>query len=113
MVQVIKKDTEYKQALERIENLMSSELNYEKERELELLGHFVDKYEREHYPIDYHDPVSAIQYRMQDLGFQQKDLAKIIGFHSKVSEVMNNKRRQSIPMILALCKHLNLPAEIL
>ncbi len=110
---IIKNDTEYKQALERIEDLISIDLDYEKERELELLGHLVDKYESEHYPIDYPDPVSAIENRMQDLGLKQKDLAKIIGSNSNVSEVLNNKRRLSLPMIRALNRHLNIPAEIL
>jgi len=110
---IIKNDTEYKQALERIEDLMSSDLDHEGERELELLGHLVDKYETEHYPIDYPDPVSAIKNRMLDLGLKQKDLAKIIGYNSNVSEVLNNKRRLSLPMIRALNRHLNIPAEIL
>jgi len=82
-------------------------------RELELLGHLVDKYEQEHCPIDYPDPISAIRHRMQDLGLGQKDLAAIIGSHSKVSEVLNKKRRLSLSMIRALNKQLGIPAEVL
>ncbi|EFI35772.1 transcriptional regulator, XRE family [Desulfonatronospira thiodismutans ASO3-1] len=110
---LIKNDTEYYQALERIETLTSAGMDHEEERELELLVHLVDKYEREQYPIEYPDPVSAIRLRMQDLGLRQKDLAEIIGSSSKVSEVLNKKRRLSLAMIRALHAHLNIPAEVL
>jgi len=113
VIGIIKDENEYTQALERIEALMAEDLGYEGERELELLGHLVDKYEQEHYPIDYPDPISAIKHRMEDLGLRQKDLAAIIGSHSKVSEVLRKKRRLSLSMIRALHKHLGIPAEVL
>ncbi len=110
---LIKNDAEYRQALERIETLTSAGLDHEGERELELMVHLVDKYEREQYPIEYPDPVSAIRLRMQDLGLKQKDLAEIIGSPSKVSEVLNKKRRLSLSMVRSLHKHLHIPAEVL
>ncbi len=110
---IIKDETEYQQALERMEALMAADLDYEQERELELLGHLVDKYESEQYPIEYPDPISAIKQRMDDLNLRQKDLATFIGSHSKVSEVLNRKRRLSLPMIRALHKYLHIPVEVL
>ena len=110
---LIKNGTEYKQVLDRIEELLAEPANEETERELELLGHLVDKYESEQFPIEYPDPIRAIKNRMQDLGLRQKDLATIIGSSSKVSEVLNYKRRLSLPMMKALSKHLNILAEVL
>ena len=112
-IEMIKNETEYKQAMDRIEELLADPANDETERELELLGHLVDKYESEQFPIEYPDPIRAIKNRMQDLGLRQKYLATIIGSSSKVSEVLNYKRRLSLPMMRALNKHLNIPAEVL
>jgi HTH-type transcriptional regulator/antitoxin HigA len=114
VIGLIKNETEYQQALDRIEELLAEPANNEEtERELELLGHLVDKYESEQFPIEYPDPVKAIKNRMEDLGLRQKDLTPIVGSSSKVSEVLNYKRRLSLPMMRALNKHLKIPPEVL
>ena len=64
---LITNETEYQQTLDRIEELLAEPANKETERELELLGHLVDKYESEQFPIEYPDPVKAIRNRMDDL----------------------------------------------
>ena len=113
VIGLIKNETEYQQSLDRIEELLTEPSNDEMDRELELLGHLVDKYESEQYPIEYPDSIEAIKVRMGDLGLRQKDLVKIMGSHSKVSEILNRKRRLSLPMIRALYWHLHIPAEVL
>ncbi len=113
VIGLIKNETEYKEALSRLDELLTNADSPELEREIELLGHLIDKYESEKYPIEYPDPISAIKNRMEDLGLKQKDLVKIIGSQSKISEVMNNKRPLSLPMMRALYKYLNIPAEVL
>lgn len=113
VIGLIKNETEYQNSLDRIEELLTEPSNDETDRELELLGHLVDKYESEQYPIEYPDSIEAIKVRMEDLGLRQKDLVKIMGSPSKVSEVLNRKRRLSLPMIRALHRHLHIPAGVL
>lgn len=36
----------------------------------------IEQYENEHFPIDFPDPIEAIKFRMEQLGYTQKDLAK-------------------------------------
>lgn len=110
---LIKNETEYQQALNRIEEFLAEPENEETERELELLGCLVDKYESEQYPIEYPDPVRAIKNRMEDLGLRQKDLTPIIGSSSKVYEIFSYKRSLSLPMMRALHKQLNIPTDVL
>jgi antitoxin component HigA of HigAB toxin-antitoxin module len=43
----------------------------------------VDNYENEHFPIGFPDPMEAIKFRMEQLGYNQSDLAKVIGLKSK------------------------------
>ena len=83
------------------------------EEELELLAVLVEKYEEEHYPIEYPDPVEAIKFRMEQEGLEPKDMIKYLGSQSKVSEVLNYKRSLSLAMIRELNQGLDIPAEVL
>ena len=50
---------------------------------------------------------------MESRGFQQKDLAVLIGSQPHASEVLNRLRPLTLPMIRALSAKWNLPADIL
>ena len=50
---------------------------------------------------------------MEQLGFNQTDLANVIGFKSRVSEIMSKKRKLSLDMIRRLDSSLNIPTEVL
>jgi HTH-type transcriptional regulator/antitoxin HigA len=73
----------------------------------------IDNYEKEKYPIGLPDPIEAIKFRMEQLGYKQKDLADIIGLKSRVSEVLNRKRKLTLEMIRKLNETLGIPTDIL
>ena len=73
----------------------------------------IDQYENEHFPIDLPDPIEAIKFRMEQMGYNQNDLAKIIGFKSRASEILNKKRKLSLEMTRQLHISLNIPTEVL
>jgi HTH-type transcriptional regulator/antitoxin HigA len=50
---------------------------------------------------------------MQENSLRNKDLVEIIGSKSKVSEVLNKKRRLTLEMIRKLSKNLHIPTELL
>lgn len=50
---------------------------------------------------------------MEQMGLKQKDLVDMIGFKSRVSEIMNRKRKLTLEMIRKLNTNLNIPTEIL
>lgn len=81
--------------------------------ELEILSILIEKYEDEHYPILPPKPVDAIKFQMEQLGFTQTDLARIIGHKSRASEVLRGKRKLTLPMIRSLNKALRIPVETL
>ena len=80
---------------------------------MEILSILIEKYEKEKYPIEMPDSIEAIKFRMEQLGMKQKDLAEIVGFKSRVSEILNRKRKLTIEMIRKLTKRLNLSPELL
>ena len=55
---LIKTESDYEQALGRIEQLMDAETGTPEADELELLATLVEMYEDAHYPIDYPDTPS-------------------------------------------------------
>ncbi len=112
-MKVIKTETEYNQALERLEEIFDAKLGTAEGDELEVLSILIDKYESEHHAIDLPDPIEAIKFRMEQLGLQQKDLVEIIGFKSRVSEVMNYKRKLTLEMIRSIHKKLSIPTNVL
>lgn len=112
-INLIKTENDYKQALERLEIIFDAKKGTELGDELELLGMLVDQYENEKFPINMPDPIEAIKFRMEQMGYNQNDLAKIIGFKSRASEILNRKRKLSLEMIRQLHEALKIPTEVL
>ncbi|MDX9709112.1 MAG: ImmA/IrrE family metallo-endopeptidase [Trichloromonas sp.] len=110
---VIKNETEYEAALERIAELMDAGPGTDEFDELELLAMLVDTYESKAHPVDLPDPIEAIRFRMDQAGLKPKDLVPLIGSASKVSEVLSGKRTLSISMMRNLHREMGIPAEVL
>ena len=112
-IKPIKNAKDYFQALEHIESLMDAKPNTPQMDELEVFTTLVEAYEERHYKIDTPDPIEAIKFRMEQEGLKQKDLVAIVGSKSRVSEILNRKRKLTIEMIRNLHKQLHIPVESL
>jgi HTH-type transcriptional regulator/antitoxin HigA len=110
---IIKTKEEYEQALERLEAIFDASPGTIEGDELELLALLIDKYEQDNFPVDLPDPIEAIKFRMEQLGYNDSDLARVLGFRSRVSEIMNRKRKLSIAMIRRLNRDLHIPTDVL
>ena len=73
----------------------------------------IDKYEKENYPIDFPDPIEAIKFRLEQLGYSQSDLANVVGLKSRASEILNRKRKLTLQMIRNLHETLHIPTDVL
>lgn len=112
-IKVIKSEKEYTQALQRLEIIFDAPADSPEGDEADLLGILIEKYEDEYYPIDAPNPIEAIKFRMEQLNLNNEDLAKIIGYKSRVSEIFNRKRKLSLNMIRNLHEKLKIPYESL
>ena len=81
--------------------------------EADILAIIVEKYEDEYYQIEAPDPIEAIKFRMEQMNMNKKDLADVIGYKSRVSEIFNRKRKLSLNMIRQLHKKLKIPYDSL
>lgn len=112
-IRPIHSEKDYEVALARIEEIFDAKPGTKEGDELEILGILVDEYEKVHFPIEAPKPVEAIKFRMDQLGLEQKDLARILGSKSRASEILSGKRSLSLRQIKILYRRLGIPAEIL
>jgi len=112
-IKPIKSENDYKLALKRLEVIFDAPIGTQDSDEADVLGLLVDEFEKKHYPIEAPDPIEAIKIRMEEMQLKQVDLVGIIGGKSRVSEVLNRKRRLTIEMIRNLTEKLNLSTDLL
>lgn len=113
-IKPIRTEEDYDAALARVDQLMCVPKTFEEGDELDILVTLIEAYEAIHYPMGENaDPIAAIKESMKAKGFKQKDLAPILGSESRVSEILNRKRKPTAAMILALHEKLNIPLETL
>jgi len=111
----IKSEADYAAILEEIEKLIDADPapNTPEADRLDLLTLLANNYEAKEFPTELPDAVEAIKFRMEQKGLTRKDLAKILGTRTRVSEVLNRRRNLSIGMIRQLHKKLGISAEVL
>lgn len=112
-LKILKTESDYSKALKRLDEIFDAKIGTHESDEADIIAMLVDEYEKKHYPIDAPDPIEAIKIRMQELQLKQVDLVNEIGGKSRVSEVLNKKRKLTVDMIRKLTRRLNLSAELL
>ena len=105
---------EHRAALARIDELMDAETGTAEAKELEALAILVQDYERRAFPTVPPTPLEAIEFRMEQMGYTQADLARLLNSRSRASEIMTGSLdRLSLRMIRKLHREWRIPAEIL
>jgi len=112
-LKLIKNDDDYEKALDRLNEIFDAKVGSSESDEADVLALLVDEYEKRNFPIEAPDPIEAIKIRMEELDLKQKDLVGIIGGKSRVSEILNRKKKLTVEMIRNLHIRLNLSADAL
>ena len=112
-VEIIKNKKQYVNALQRFETIFFAKANTKEGKEAQLLALVIKDYEDKHYTIASPDPVEAIKYRMEQMQMTKKELGEILGYTSRVSEILNRKRKLTLEMVRNLHEKLNMPLESL
>lgn len=113
IIKPIKTEADYKDALKKLEAIFDATIGTPESDEADVLGLMIDEYEKRHYPIDVPDPIEAIKIRMEEMHLKQVDLVDAIGGKSRVSEILNRKRKLTVDMIRNLNRRLNLSPGLL
>ncbi|MCF2948060.1 DNA-binding protein [Paraglaciecola aquimarina] len=112
-IKPIKNQQDYELAMVTIEKLWDARPGSAEADELDVLATLVESYEKKQFEIAAPDPVAAIKFRMEQQGLSDADLVSALGQRSRVSEILNKKRKLSISMIRNLHQQLQIPLESL
>lgn len=112
-IRPIRTEKDHELAVKRIEELISAARGSVEGDELEVLATLVDAYEAKRHAIDAPDPVTAIQFRMEQQGLSRKDLEPLIGSRARVSEILTRKRSLTLNMVRRVKSGLGISADLL
>lgn len=112
-LKIIRKKEDYAEALRRFEEVFNAELGTPESDEADVLALLIKDYEDKQFVIAAPTPIDAIKYRMEQQGLSNKDLAKILGFKSRVTDIFRKNRKLNLSMIRKLHLALNIPLETL
>ena len=114
-IRPIRTEADYKAALREVSAYFDNEPEpgTEDGDRFEVLLTLVEAYEAKQFPVDLPDPIEAIKFRMDQLDMKKSELAEIIGYKSRVSEILSKKRKLTLQMIRKLHDKLNIPYETL
>jgi HTH-type transcriptional regulator / antitoxin HigA len=79
----------------------------------DVLAALIESYENRHWSIEAPDPISAIRLWMDEHGFEQADLGRVLGSRSRASEVLRRKRPITLAMAQTLNAQWGIPADVL
>jgi len=113
MVWPIRSAADHRAALAEIETLMHARPGTTEGDRLDVLATLVEAWEARHVPIEVPDPIEAIVFMMDQKGLSRRDLEPAIGSRARVAEILNRRRALTLPMIRALSRLLDLPADVL
>jgi len=112
---MIRNEKEYNEKMDLLSVLMEKDPSPSSPegKKLAAIADEISAYEHGISTLGVVDPVEAILFRMEQGGFQQKDLVPFLGSHSRVSEILSGKRKLSKQMITNLHRGLGIPLESL
>lgn len=113
VLKTLKTEADYSAAISRFEEIFQAENGTAESDEADVLALLIKEYEERHFVIESPDPIAAIQYRMAQQGMTNKDLADILGFKSRVTDIFRRNRKLNLAMVRKLHAALNIPLHLL
>lgn len=110
----IKTKEQYKEYLKIVRPLFDipdDEMTEAQEIEFDILTNLIISYEKIHYPIPTCDPISAIEFMMEQNDLSIQDM--IDRFSCDIIPILEKKEYLYLDMIRKLRKELHIPADIL
>jgi HTH-type transcriptional regulator/antitoxin HigA len=112
-IKILKTKKDSRVALDRFEEIFQAKAGTKESDEADVLSLLIGEYENKHYLINAPSPLEAIKYRMEQQGLTNKDIAEILGYKSRVTDIFNKHRKLNLTMVRKLHEKLHIPLEIL
>lgn len=112
-LKIIRTKKDYLKSLKRFEEIFLAKAGSPESDEADVLSILIKVYEDKHFVMQTPTPIEAIKYRMKEQGLSNKDLAAILGYKSRVTDLFNKNRKLNLNMIRKLNEELHIPLETL
>ncbi len=114
-IRALHSEADYDWALQEVEHYFDKEPEpgSPEAARFDVLAALIETYEARHWPIEPADALSAIRLRMEAGGFNQSDLARLLGSKSRASEILRGKRQLTMAQAYKLHHEWQIPAEAL
>lgn len=113
-IKPIRTRADWKAAVKRASALMDARAGTRAGDELAVLAVLIADYERSAFSMRAASPREIIEFRMEQMGVGQKELAKILRSRSRASEILSGKRPNlSLTQIKRLRDGWGIPADLL
>lgn len=116
-IRPIRNEADYDWALAEITPYFENEpqLGTPESDRFEVLATLIDAYEREHWPIETTTmtPLEALKEFMVLSGKTQSDLAELLGYRSRASDILLGKRKLTVDMMGKLVREWDMPPSLL
>lgn len=98
------------QALDELLDLVGDDESHPLNSLIEIIGDWIEVYEREHRPKSAPDGIDILRYMMKERGLTQSQLPGV-GPQSVVSEILSGKRQLNLRQLRWLAEYFNVPME--
>ena len=112
-VRPIRTEADHQAALAEVATLMTARQDTPEGDRLDVLATLIEAYEAAQSPVAAPDPIAAILFMVEQKQLGRRDLEPAIGSRARVAEVLNRRRALTLPMIRALSRLLDIPADVL
>lgn len=118
-METIRTESQYQEALKKIEELMikiGNDHSYDNPEfvMMDRLSDLVADYEDQHFHIETPSLINVIKLRMYEMGLKQSDLALLLGVSkSRISEYLRGKRDITLDVARKLHKQLKIDGDII
>jgi HTH-type transcriptional regulator / antitoxin HigA len=101
-IKPIRTEQDYESAMARLEELWSAPPDSPESDELEVLLALTGAYEKKHHHIEPPDPIARLEYRMDQMGFNQEEIRRFMESRKKIPEMLSRESGLSIEVIKSL-----------
>jgi HTH-type transcriptional regulator/antitoxin HigA len=112
----IRSDEDHKAALKEIVSYWGAPEGSEEGDRLDVLLALVDVYEEKRWPIDIDenfDPIDVLNHAIEEFGHTQPELADLLGWRSRASEILSRRRALTVDRIHKISKARKISADLL
>lgn len=101
------------ETVDRLEDLFNAQEGTPEYDQFIILSELVLAFQRDNTKMDFPDPIEAIRYHIWWRDQDEEELGEVLGSHALAQDILNRKKKLTLPMIWKLCTEWQIPAECL